>query len=335
MFTSEHGLLAVPANSPLRTHLKVETVGAAVGVSTISFPATVEADPTRVANILAPATGRIVSLNVGLGQAVRRGQLLAVIASGDAAQAEADADKARDAFALAKKGRERARGVLQAGGSAQKDFEAAESSYNQAAAELTRAEAHLRALGLQPHQHDLQIRAPQSGVVTALSVASGAQVGDTTTALMTISNVDEVFVTANVGEDQSGKVRVGEAVDIRLAAYPGQALHGRIDRLSPTLEPDTRRRKARILVANPGGRLAPNMYATVTVGTDHTGAVVVPQSALLMNNDTTSVLVEVRPWVFQRRPVRLGEESEQVAQVLAGLNAGERIVTRGGVLLND
>jgi cobalt-zinc-cadmium efflux system membrane fusion protein len=54
-----------------------------------------------------------------------------------------------------------------------------------------------------------------------------------------------------------------------------------------------------------------------------------------MNNDTTSVLVEVRPWVFQRRAVKLGDETDSVARVLNGLSAGERVVVRGGVLLND
>jgi len=88
-------------------------------------------------------------------------------------------------------------------------------------------------------------------------------------------------------------------------------------------------------MANPGGRLLPNMYATVKVNGRQNGGVIVPQSALLMNNDAVSVLVEVRPWVFQRRAVKIGDETEDDARVLSGLVPGDRVVVRGGVLLDD
>jgi cobalt-zinc-cadmium efflux system membrane fusion protein len=77
------------------------------------------------------------------------------------------------------------------------------------------------------------------------------------------------------------------------------------------------------------------MYATVRVNGSLNGGAVVPQSALLMNNDVTSVLVEVRPWVFQRRAVRIGDETEADARVTSGLSPGDRVVVRGGVLLDD
>jgi cobalt-zinc-cadmium efflux system membrane fusion protein len=77
------------------------------------------------------------------------------------------------------------------------------------------------------------------------------------------------------------------------------------------------------------------MYATVRLAAPAEGGVIVPQSALLMNHDAISVLVEVRPWAFQRRPVRIGDETETSAHVISGLQPGERVVVRGGVLLND
>src|SRR5208282_4097079 len=85
MFTDNHGLLTVPASSPLRSHLVIQPVATAGAAQMIDLPAMVEADPARVANILAPLTGRLVALKVGIGDQVRKGQILAILASGDLA----------------------------------------------------------------------------------------------------------------------------------------------------------------------------------------------------------------------------------------------------------
>jgi cobalt-zinc-cadmium efflux system membrane fusion protein len=337
MFSDNQGLLTVPPASPLRSHLVVQAVGADGAARMIDLPASVEADPARVANILTPLTGRVAALKVALGQHVKRGQVLAIIASGDLAQAYDDDDKARDALDLAARTLERARGVREAGGAANKDLEAAQSAYNQAEAEQTRTRVRLNSLNgaNAGHIRELVLTAPQSGVVTTLSIASGVQVSDPTAVLMTVTNVDRVFVTANVAESDIGRIGLGAAADIVLTAFPGQNLHGRVAEVNAVVEPDTRRQKVRIALPNEDGRLMPNMYATVRIAAPSAGGVFVPQSALLMNNDSTSVLVEIRPWVFQRRAVQLGDENDVSARVLSGLAAGERVVVKGGVLLND
>lgn len=335
MFREDHGLITVPAGSPLRSHMAVEAVGAPSGSAMVELPGQVEADPARVANVMAPLTGRVVALKARLGERVRQGQVLAVLASGDAAAAAADVEKAADIADLARRALERAKGVRAAGGSADKDLEAARSADTQAQAELTRARARLAAVNGGAAGRELLLTAPQSGVVTVLAVGQGQQVTDPTAVLMTVANTDQVFVTANAPENAAGAFRVGAAADIILAADPDHPLHGAVSEVDALLQPDTRRQKIRIRMANRDGRLLPNMYATVRLAGRTTGGVFVPQSALLMNNDATTVLVEVRPWVFQRRTVRIGDETETSVRVLSGLAAGERVVVRGGVLLDD
>jgi cobalt-zinc-cadmium efflux system membrane fusion protein len=337
MFTDEHGLITVPAGSPLRTHLAVQTVGGGVQPAVIELPAQVEADPARVANVPAPLAGRVVALKVGLGQRVRKGQVLAILASGDTAGAYSDRDKAADVVETARKALERAKGVKAAGGAAEKDLEAAQSAFNQAQAELSRAQTRIAALnGLaKGDTHDLVLTAPQTGVVITLAVGAGQQVTDPTAVLMTVANVDKVFVTANVPESQIGEFPAGAAASVVLAGDASHPLQGRVTEADAVVQPDTRRQKVRIAMANPGGRLLPNMYATVRLNGRVNGGVIVPQSALLMNNDVVSVLVEIRPWVFQRRAVRIGDETEADARVVSGLSPGDRVVVRGGVLLDD
>ncbi|AIF46679.1 efflux RND transporter periplasmic adaptor subunit [Dyella japonica] len=337
-FVDDHGTLRVPDGSPLRKELVIAPVDMREAAHAMQFPATVEADPAHTANVVAPLTGRITELKVGLGDHVEHNQLLAVIDSGDMAQAHADVVKAADALALAKKTLDRAHGVQQAGGNAVKDLEAAQSGYNQAQAELTRAqtrEQSLNTAGQAGSARGIRITSPVSGYVTTLTGSQGTYVNDTTTPLMTIADLSSVWITANVPEADVGHIAKGEAVDAVLSAYPDQVFHGKVSFVSQVLQSDTRRDMVRAVFPNADGRLKPNMYANASIAVPQPAQVIVPESALLMNNDSTTVFVEVSPWTFQRRTVELSYDETAGARVLKGLKAGDRVVVKGGVLLND
>jgi cobalt-zinc-cadmium efflux system membrane fusion protein len=118
-------------------------------------------------------------------------------------------------------------------------------------------------------------------------------------------------------------------------AYPERALHGKVLFVSDVIEPDSRRNKIRIAFANSDYSLKPNMFATVVLSGSEHSLVVLPSSALLMNNDRTSVFVATAPWTFERRNVdAMLEEGPQVA-IRSGVTAGEQVVVKGGILLND
>ena len=339
MLVTQGDRLVVPANSPLRQRVQVAEVGAQAGRHVLAVPAVVEADPSRVVAIVPPLTGRLLALHVGLGDVVKRGQPLATVSSPDFGQAMADAAKAADALELAEHAMQRARGVQAAGANAGKDLEAAGAAQRDAAADDRRARDRVATLSaggkVDPRTHALVLLAPVSGTVTALNAGVGAFLNDATAPLMTVSGLDRVFVTAQVPEQSLFAVAPGTPVEVTLAAMPGQALHGKTARVSPVLEPDTRRAKVRIPFDNADGRLRPNMFATARFALAEDGGVTVPPSALLMNNDSTTVLVEVAPWTFVRRAVELGAEDEQSVRIVSGLKRGERVVVRGGVLLND
>ncbi|MBC7452113.1 MAG: efflux RND transporter periplasmic adaptor subunit [Massilia sp.] len=337
MLVRQGNNIVIPAASPLRARLRVAAVDAAPSAHTLSLPGVVEADPATTVNIVAPLTGRLVALNVRLGDTVKRGQALALIGAPDLAQAFADADKAHDARDLASRAVARARGVNEAGANAGKDVEQANSTLVQAQAESLRADARLSALGADTagKSRQLTLRSPVAGTVTALNSGAGAFLNDPTAVLMTISNLDQVWVAAYVPENLVASVRKGQPADVTLTAYPDQVRHGTIGFIGAVLEADTRRDKARIAFANLDGALKPNMYASVRVSVAQPAGLRVPLSALLMNNDSTSVFVEVAPWTFVRRFVDIGAEDGEMVRVVAGLRSGERVLVSGGVLLND
>ncbi len=339
MLIREGARISVPDGSPLRGKLTIAAVGEREIQRKLVLPAVVEADPARTVKVLPPVTGRVSELRVQLGERVAQGQELAVIDSGDLAQAYADIEKARSMETLTKKALDRQLGLEKAGGAAIKDREQAQSDYIQAVAERERAEARLRAIGVPADQKAqsrlLSLKAPVSGSLIDLQIARGEFLNDPTAAIMTIANLGTVWVTANLPEKDTASVTKGQDVEVVLAAYPGEVFDGKVLFISDILDPDTRRTKVRIAFENPDVRLKPNMFATATFLAPQRMAEVVPTQALVLKDEADQVFVEVAPWTFEARNVEVGFQQGEQAIVDAGLKVGERIVVKGGVLLND
>jgi membrane fusion protein, heavy metal efflux system len=333
------GKIFVPEGSPLRQRLVVHPVDVRLVTERLVLPAVVEADPARTAKVLPALPGRIAEVHVALGDHVRQGQVLAVIDSADLAQALNDAEKARSALSLAKKALDRQRALTAARAGAIKDQEAAEDAFTVAQAESKRAEARLKEIGATDEPRGgsrlLTVRSPTGGTVTDLQAARGTFFNDPTQPLMTISELGTVWVTANVPEKDIAFVKKGQDVDVTLLAYPGELRRGTVLFVSDVLEPDTRRAKVRIAFSNPDGALKPNMFATATFMASERAQLVVPTSSLLMNNDSTTVFVEIAPWTFERRKIDIGYEADKTVSILGGVTSGDRVVVAGGVLLND
>lgn len=340
MGPQRHGdTVSIPDGSSLRARIEVQPAAAEPVSAALGVPGIVESDPAVTASVLAPLGGRLLELRVAPGDRVNRGQVVAVIDSPDLAQAYDDDTRAADAAALAAKNLVRQRQQLAIGAIADRDLDQARSDDNQARAELTRTRARLAALGVSPEGRArparLEVRAPVSGSVVSVAVARGNMINDPTQPLMTIADLASVWVTALVAEQDLAVVSRGQDAEVSLNAYPGRVLRGKVSAVSDVLEPDSRREKVRIVFANPDHALKPNMFATVTLLGAPRSQVVVPTSALLMNNDRTTVFVATAPWTFKRRAVTVRLREGASAVVESGLAAGEKVVVRGGILLND
>jgi cobalt-zinc-cadmium efflux system membrane fusion protein len=331
--------IVVPPASKLRARLSVATVEMTQVSHKLVLPATVEADPARTVKVLPPVAGRVVDLKVQLGARIVKGQELATIDSSDLAQAYADDEKARAGLKLAKQALDRQLMLEKTAAAAVKDREQAQNDYAQAEAEFARAELRLRAIGVSFEQKEesrlLSLKAPVSGSIIDLQIAPGAVLNDATAAVMTIANLDTIWVTANVPEKDTALVSTDEPVDVTFPAYPGQTFSGKVLFVSDVLEPDTRRTKVRIAFDNPNKAFKPGMFANAGFIAPAISRLIVPTSALLMSNDRTSVFVEVAPWTFERRDVETDYQEGSSAVIKSGLNSGDRVIVKGGVVLND
>lgn len=182
------------------------------------------------------------------------------------------------------------------------------------------------------------VRAPASGIITERSVNAGAGISAGTN-LFTISNLSIVYVIANVPEANIGSLREGTPAEIRSAALGGGAINGRISYIDPRLSEEMRTARARIEVPNPGERLKAGMFVEVgfqtTTGAATGEELMVPSSAVQRDGERTFVFLpkDDEPGAFEVRDVELGGEIAGYNRVISGLQAGERVVTKGSFTL--
>ena len=331
--------VTLPEGSPLRSELTIAAVTAKDSKRDLVLPAVVETDPARLIKVAPPLAGRVAQLKVGLGERVEAGQPLVVIDSPDLGTAYSDYDRAKVLLSLASKTRDRLRELQKIGGAAMKDLQQAETDYVTAEVELQRATAHLKQIGVEPGAGDktrtVTVVAPMAGSITDLGVAPGEYWNDPTAAMMTVADLKTVWVTASVPEKDTALVSKGQLVAVAFAAYPGEVFTGNVLFVSDVLDPTTRRTKVTIAFDNPGTRLRPGMFASVTFYAPVQRVPVVPTSALVLKDDATQIFVETAPWTFEAHDVDIGFQQGSEAALTRGVKVGDRIVVRGGALLGD
>ncbi|MGR9106050.1 MAG: efflux RND transporter periplasmic adaptor subunit [Gammaproteobacteria bacterium] len=181
----------------------------------------------------------------------------------------------------------------------------------------------------------LHIHTPVDGTVMKIGVREGQYVTPATELYM-IADLSTVWVYADIYEYELPWVRVGDAVEMRLAGIPGRIFRGHLDYVYPYAEANTRTIKVRLSFANPESLLKPEMFADLTIdAARRTDAVVIPSEAVVRSGAREQVFVVRGPGKFEPRPVRLGIASEGRVQVLDGLKAGEEVVISAQFLIDS
>lgn len=181
----------------------------------------------------------------------------------------------------------------------------------------------------------LTLYSPANGVVLEKTAVQGMRFtpGEP---LFKIADLSAIWLLADVFEQDIALVHVGQSVKISVDAYPGQELTGKIAYIYPTVTPETRTAKVRVELANPGGMLKPDMYASVQLVSGHgkASALMVPDSAILDSGTRQIVLVQRAEGLFEPREVKFGMRSDGYAEVLQGLSEGESVVVRANFLID-
>jgi cobalt-zinc-cadmium efflux system membrane fusion protein len=303
---------------------------------TLDLTAKIQADPTRVVHIFPPASGRVAAIEVKPGDRVHRGQTVAILSSSDVASAQSDFAKAQIEAERATRARDREKILFQHGAIAEKDYIDACAQADSARAELARAKQRLELLNVSASgtSDDVTLTSPDSGVVLDVSVARGefSKSLDSANPLITIADLNTVWIVGDVYERDVAKIERGKPVTITLQAYPGQQWTSRIESVSGVLDPTTRTLKVRAALPNPDQRLKPEMFGTIHVSAGTHPALVVSASAVLREGNSVTVFVK-NAGKPEQRTVTVGQTLDGNVEILSGLHAGDEVAAEGSELL--
>lgn len=330
--------------------IKTGTVGEQSIDDVIVSSGRVTFDDQRVAHVYSPVTGRVIRVDGNLGQRVKKGQSLAVLQSPDIGQVSSDLGKADADLVAAKHDVERKKSLYEAHAASAADYEIAEDNFRKASAEHDRAvqrSALLRAGGVDSVTQAYSLLAPIDGEIIARSVSPGIEIagqygnGQAATELFTVGELDQVWIMADVFEQDLARVHVGADVSVRAIAYAGKEFKGRVDWIAGALDPETRTARVRCTFANPEKLLKPEMYTTVRIAVDGRKAIAVPKDAVLRLGEQTVAFVQrgktpegrIR---FERVPVTVDDALDGAwLPVTHGLEMGDVIVTSGLVTVSN
>lgn len=180
----------------------------------------------------------------------------------------------------------------------------------------------------------LTLFVPASGVVIEKKVVQGQSItaGEQ---LYTIADLSEVWIDVQLREPDAATVRQGSGADVELPGAPGRPIKGRVGYVYPVLDTASRTVRARVIVANTNGIVKPGMYATVRLHTPSRSALTVPSAAVLRTGDRNVVFVAMGNGELMPHDVELGRVAGDYIEVLAGLGAGDRVVTSAQFLLDS
>ena len=303
--------------------------------------------------------GSMTAVYVGIGDLVRKGQVLARYHADEVRDSRAqyraarsELDRAKTVQAQAQRNRDRAQRLLELkAGSvqqvelAQQDLATAQAMVRKAQIEVDRGrdllEDDLKVPADPPPdrtdetEDDVPIIAPAGGYIIEKNVTPGKTV-ELSSVTFVIADLSRVWMLASVRQEDLGRLRTGQSALVTLPGQDGPRFPGKLTNLGQQVDPDTRVMQVRIELANAAGRLRPEMLANAEIPAGGGRPVLeVPSDAVQQVNGQDVVFVKTASDHFAVRPVRVGETADAKTPVLDGIKAGDQIVIRGSFILKS
>ncbi|WNG25137.1 efflux RND transporter periplasmic adaptor subunit [Cystobacter fuscus] len=316
----------------------------------LTAPARVSFTQRGVAQVAARVPGRLSSIEVNLGQRVKKGQVLAYLESPELGRARADYLSAATKARVAEDNYRREKELLDKGITSEREMREAESTFVTAQAERNAVDGRLHALGLsdaeiaalrgnEHYSTRLAALSPLDGTVVEITGTVGQAVEATTT-LFTVGDLSTLWVLLDVTEVRVSEVKTGQRVDITVAALPGRRFQGRVEYVGDIIHEKTRTVPVRVGVDNQDGALKPGMFAQAEIATDPGDPaapprLVVPREAVQKLGTRQVVFVPEGPGAFKAVEVRTGRGSGTEVELVSGVEPGTSVVTQGAFILKS
>lgn len=334
-------------DSPQLHMIEVEAARAAAG-PVLRLNGRLAWDEDVTVRVFSPFAGRVQRVEAKPGGVVEAGAPLAVIASPDFGQAQADARRSATDLALAERNATRLRELAEHDAAAAKEVQAAEADLARAQAEASRARARLALFG--PEDGSINsaftLRSPVAGTVVERGVSPGQEVRPDqmlagverlAAPLFVVTDPSRLWLLLDITENEAAGIAVGQRLQLRVPSHPDRTFEAVLEFESDALDPVTRTVKARARVDNRDRQLKAEQLVSVEVQAPESkpGSVEVPARAVFLKGDQRFVFAEVSPGCFERRVVRVDGGHDRIIRVIDGLKAGERVVSNGATLLDQ
>ncbi|MFD2522778.1 efflux RND transporter periplasmic adaptor subunit [Emticicia soli] len=330
---------SVADNSALTPEQMKHLVTADAEIKTVandlSLTGKIQFNEDKVVKVFPLVGGHIEDVKIELGDYVQKGQVLAVIRSGDLADLQQQAISARSQLSVAQKNAQVAEDMSKSGLASQKDLVAAQEQLQAAKGELNRVGERQNILGGNGSVY--VVKAPVGGYVVEKKAAPGMELrSDDPENLFTISNLDQIWVIANVYESDLANVKLGYSADISTLAYPNKVFKGKIDKIFNVLDPSSKTEQVRIVLNNNDKNffLKPEMFANVHLeyaGTDQ--KVAIPSKAIVFDKSQNYVVVLQNGKDLLVKPIEVYKTTGETTYLTSGLAPNEKVITDNQLLI--
>lgn len=319
----------------LLNSLLIDTVSAGGAKSAITLSGLVAPDENKMAKVFPMVSGIVQDVRILLGDHVRKGQTLAVMRSSEMAGFTKDYVAASADLKSFRRELESTKELYKSGLASGKDLQHAQSDYDKALAENSRASS---VIGInKSNSKGYLIASPIDGYIVEKNLTNAMQVrADNSQNLFTIADLSSVYVLANIYESDISSVQTGDQVKITTLSYPDKVFSGKIDKIYNMIDPENKVMQARVKIDNPGNLLKPQMFARVMIQAA-TGEQlpVINSRALIFDNDRYYVILRNARSGVRIQPVQIAKRIEDKVYIKHGLRAGDRVVASRQLFLYE
>lgn len=317
--------------------IEVLKAGPATIRSTLTLPGEIRFNQDRTAQVVPLLAGSVQAVRADIGQSVKKGQVLALIASMEISDLRSELLTAEKRLSLAETSFVREKRLWEEKISAEQDYLQARQTLQEAQIDYRNAQQKLRALGAGAHSgsglNSYALRAPFNGVVVEKAVSLGQSVKQDAS-LFTIADLSTVWAEVAVPAGDLGKVRVGEQVTVKASALDTEAA-GKIAWVGALLGAETRSATARVVLPNPALSWRPGLFVNVELqlqSGQRDAPVTVAAAAIQTVEEKPTVFVRM-PGGFQAEHVTLGRRDRATVEVTKGLGAGTEYAAGGSFVI--
>ena len=316
-------------------YVKIDTVKKIPAIDQFAAVGEVSFDENNVVRVYPIVSGNVTKVNVSLGDYVKRGQILATILSTDISTYQRDFNIAKANYEVAESNLVRSTELYKSGMQSAKEYAESQKDFSNALSEFNEKKQILELYGGSENELDALFRvvAPRSGYIVERNINEGTQIrNDNATNIFTISDLETIWVWANVHESDMAKVHEGDLVTVKTIAYPDKEFKGTIKKIGTMLDPQSRVIRVRTELVNKDGLLKPEMFANVLITPKNYSLVLaVPQTSIVLENNNYYVMKVVDHDTFEKLRIRIGRNYDKYTEVVDGLREGDLVVSEGSL----